>query len=57
MFRSCNRGTKTNSWCADCSKCLYVYIMLYPFLSKEQLIEIFGNDMLDEESYKDILIG
>lgn len=57
VFRSCNRGTKTNSWCADCSKCLYVYIMLYPFLSKEQLVDIFGKDMLDEESYKDILVG
>jgi hypothetical protein len=50
VFRSCNVGTKTNSWCGNCAKCLYVYIMLYPFLHKEQLIEIFGRDLLDDTS-------
>ena len=57
IFRSCNRGSKTNTWCADCSKCLYVYIMLYPFLSDESLINIFSKNMLDDETYKDIFIG
>ena len=50
VFRSCNVGTKTNSWCGHCAKCLYVYIMLYPFVSKERLIEIFGRDLLDDET-------
>lgn len=50
VFRSCNVGTKTNSWCGHCAKCLYVYIMLYPFIDKERLIEIFGHDLLDDET-------
>ena len=50
IFRSCNVGTKTNSWCGHCAKCLYVYIMLYPYVSKDRLIEIFGRDLLDDES-------
>ncbi len=50
IFRSCNVGTKTNSWCGHCAKCLYVYIMLYPFVSKERLIEVFGRDLLNDES-------
>ena len=54
VFRSCNVGTKTNSWCGNCAKCLYVYIMLYPFLHKEQLIEIFGRDLLDDTSLAQI---
>ncbi|MCQ2570741.1 MAG: hypothetical protein MJ154_00620 [Candidatus Saccharibacteria bacterium] len=49
-FRSCNVGTKTNSWCGHCAKCMYVYIMLYPFVAKDRLIEIFGRDLLDDES-------
>ena len=50
VFRSCNVGTKTNSWCGHCAKCLYVYIMLYPFIDKERLVEIFGHDLLDDET-------
>lgn len=47
IFRSCNRGTKQNVWCNKCSKCLYVYIMLYPYLSREEMNEVFDEDMLD----------
>jgi len=49
VFRSCNVGTKSNSWCGHCAKCLYVYIMLYPFVAKDKLKEIFGRDLLDDE--------
>ena len=57
VFRSCNLGSKKNIWCGDCSKCLYVYIMLYPFIPKQKLIEIFGKDMLDYEEYKQMFLG
>ena len=54
IFKSCNVGSKTIpwTWCTDCPKCLFVYIILRPFLSKEEMIDIFGNDMLDN---KDLL--
>ena len=57
VFRSCNIGMKKNEWCGNCSKCLYVYIMLYPFVNKDKLIEIFHSDMLDNIQYKDIFLG
>lgn len=57
IFRSCNVGTKTNSWCGHCAKCLYVYIMLYPFVAKDQLIEIFGHDLLDDETLGQIFFS
>ncbi len=50
VFRSCNRGSKKGIWCCDCSKCLFVYIILSPFLSKEELTDIFGEDLLNKES-------
>ncbi len=50
VFRSCNKGSKTDSWCCDCPKCLFVYIILSPFLSKEELFEIFGEDLFSKES-------
>lgn len=50
IFRSCNAGSKEGIWCCDCSKCLFVYIILAPFLSKEALNNIFGEDLLDKES-------
>ncbi len=47
-FRSCNVGSKTDSWCGHCPKCLFTYIMLSPFLSKPKLHAIFGKDLLHD---------
>ncbi len=57
IFRSCNRGTKTNSWCNHCSKCLYVYIMLYPHLTAEELNLVFDSNMLDDETLEKDFLG
>jgi len=50
IFRSCNVGSKNggNDWCGSCPKCLFVYIMLAPYLEKEELISIFGKDLLED---------
>jgi UDP-N-acetyl-alpha-D-muramoyl-L-alanyl-L-glutamate epimerase len=48
VFRSCNAGSKTDSWCGKCPKCLFTYIILSPFLEKDQLSNIFGNNLLDD---------
>ena len=45
-FRSCNRGKKTNAWCGECSKCLFAYIILLPFIGEKHLISIFGQNVL-----------
>jgi len=50
VFRSCNAGSKNDIWCAACSKCLFVYIILAPFLSEEKMINIFGKNILDDVS-------
>lgn len=57
IFRSCNRGTKTNSWCGACSKCLYVFIMLYPHININELINIFHSNMLDNIDFLDTFKG
>lgn len=57
VFQSCNVGSKTNTWCSNCAKCLYVFIMLAAFLDDEQLIKIFGKNMLAEEKYLDLFNG
>lgn len=54
IFKSCNAGSKKDIWCCNCSKCLFVYIILSPFLSKDELIGIFGEDLLNKESLSDI---
>jgi len=57
VFRSCNLGSKTDSWCGKCAKCLYVYIMLAAFLDDAELIKIFGSDMLDSEEFDSLFNG
>jgi hypothetical protein len=52
IFRSCNVGSKADAWCGHCPKCLFVGIILSPFIKPERLRTIFGNDMLDDESLK-----
>jgi len=46
-FRSCNAGSKQGIWCCNCPKCLFVYIILSSFLSEDEKIEIFGENLLD----------
>lgn len=54
IFRSCNVGSKSNIWCGQCSKCLFVYIILSPFLDQEYMINIFDKDLLDDKNMKEI---
>jgi hypothetical protein len=48
VFKSCNAGSKENKWCCACSKCLFAYLILAPFLTDEKLIAIFGEDLLNK---------
>lgn len=50
VFRSCNVGSKKGIWCCDCAKCLFVYIVLCPFINEDKLISIFGEKLLDKPS-------
>ena len=59
LFRSCNRGIASNSWCGRCSKCLFVYTALYPFVEREQMLAIFntpsGQDLFAWDGAAEIL--
>jgi len=53
VFLSCNEAYKTNSgakkptkkWCGKCPKCLFLFIILYPFLDEKKLLKIFGKNL------------
>ncbi|HSS03595.1 MAG TPA: hypothetical protein VLK89_00215 [Solirubrobacterales bacterium] len=53
-FTSCNRifrldpALRASSWCGDCDKCRFVFLILAPFLDPDVLEEIFGRAMLDD---------
>lgn len=59
VFKSCNLGSKGENWewCLNCSKCLFIYIILSPFLNEEELIEIFGENLLNKEALLNDFIG
>ncbi|NLH51353.1 MAG: hypothetical protein GX459_00740 [Bacteroidales bacterium] len=50
IFRSCNAGSKTDSWCGACAKCLFAWIILEPFTGKPILKDIFGKDLMEDPS-------
>ncbi len=57
VFQSCNLGSKTNCWCGNCAKCLYVYILLAAFLDDDVLEGFFGCNMLEKAELSDMLDG
>lgn len=54
VFRSCNVGQKEEIWCGHCAKCLFVCVMLSAFLSDEELLSIFGKNMLNDEEMRQL---
>lgn len=62
VFTSCNRAFKLRaedrtSWCGECDKCRFVFLVLAPFLGRDALLAIFGGrDLLaDEEQWTGFL--
>ncbi len=49
-FRSCNVGSKTDSWCCNCPKCQFTYIMLAPFLPEKKLNAMLGENLIVKPS-------
>jgi hypothetical protein len=59
VFTSCNRlfgldpARRLESWCCDCDKCRFVYLILAPFTTPGQLAAIFGSDLLADPNQYD----
>ena len=56
-FKSCNAGSKRDAWCGNCAKCLFVYLMLAPFLSEERMCAIFGENLLEKPELQGELLA
>lgn len=54
-FRSCNAGSKNDSWCGKCPKCLFTWIILSPFIPEATLREVFGKNLWEDESLSGLL--
>ncbi|MCX6713587.1 MAG: UDP-N-acetylmuramoyl-L-alanine--D-glutamate ligase, partial [Candidatus Vogelbacteria bacterium] len=65
IFTSCNRNFRIHferpggRWCGECPKCAFMFVLLGAFLTKDEVIEIFGKNMLEDESllslFRDLL--
>jgi len=56
VFRSCNAGSKTDTWCGKCPKCLFTFIILSPFMGTEALTSVFGRNLLDDPGLLETLL-
>jgi hypothetical protein len=63
-FTSCNRnfrlaGDASRRWCGECAKCAFTSLILTPFISREEMLTIFGGNFLDrpklQHQYQDLL--
>ena len=63
VFLSCNETYKTDSgrkkplkkWCCKCSKCLFAFAVLYPFIKEKDLAKIFGKNLFNDKSLVPIM--
>ena len=63
VFLSCNEARKTKSrtkkptgkWCGKCSKCLFIWTILYPFVEEKKLIKIFGKNLFEDKKLLPIM--
>lgn len=55
VFKSCNVGSKTDSWCGKCPKCLFTWIIMSPFIPQNVLTDIFGKNLLKDNDLLPIL--
>ena len=51
-FSSCNRNfkirensAKIGSWCGECPKCAFVFLIFSPFLERERILKLFGKNL------------
>lgn len=63
VFSSCNRNFRLSGhdgqlWCGECPKCHFVFLIFAPFMAKDRLLSIFGQDLLDnpanEASFREL---
>lgn len=59
VFSSCNRNFKIlrstqddvwKRWCGKCPKCLFVFICLAAFLSRQEILGIFGKNLFEDKN-------
>lgn len=51
IFKSCNRFQQRDTWCEVCPKCLFVFLMLSPFLSEQILTtQIFSHNLFNDQN-------
>lgn len=64
LFLSCNEARKThsgkekpkNKWCGNCSKCLFVFAILSPFVSEKEMMNIFGRNLFAEKKLLPVML-
>lgn len=56
-FLSCNRAFRRSraadepqTWCLECPKCLFTFLVFAPWMSTDQAVEVFGGNPLDDPS-------
>lgn len=51
VFKSCNASQQQDAWCEQCAKCLFVFVMLYPFVELPILTQqVFLSNLFEDNS-------
>lgn len=49
------QGAKAGKWCGKCAKCLFVFLVLYPFVGEKRTTAIFKKNLLEDKKLGPLL--
>jgi hypothetical protein len=61
VFRSCNRAyaqrpeDRASNWCGECDKCLFIHLVLAPFMDRDRLRSFLGVEPLADPARREQL--
>jgi hypothetical protein len=61
VFRSCNRAfaqrreNRAPTWCGECDKCVFIHLVLAPFIARRELADVLGVEPLADPRRHDQL--
>jgi len=61
IFSSCNknfsiRKQSSTKWCNNCPKCLFVYMILRPFITSQETLQIFGEELYERADLETLFL-
>lgn len=57
LFISCNEPVNEAEWCLKCEKCCFLFLLISSWLSPEETVSIFGENLFEKEELLNVFLS